>query len=231
MIKVSVSCILPVVNGMKNNFLKMVSSDSALPKSLKNTAKADLRRIALTYHGADPITALAACMDHVTRAWNPSRNPCALLSMSTPEVLSMKLKRETAQTWKARGSHLLRNLQCPFCWKKITLTSSSLSVMSLPATSKSLLYTQPAILCNGGYGMKKDIQRMLLLQGDLCVCPLHPFLLREFHRQRETLSQRTDAVLLSENANCLVFLITFNYMKIKHYSMLITLFHIHAFTL
>ena len=76
---VSVSCVLPVVNGLKNNFLKMVHTDSALLKNFKSTVPADLSRRFLTDLGADSIIALAACMDPRHNSLKSLKEPLRLL--------------------------------------------------------------------------------------------------------------------------------------------------------
>ena len=76
---VSVSCVLPVVNGLKNNFLKMVHTDSALLKNFKSMVSADLSRRFLTDLGADSIIALAACMDPRHKSLKSLKEPLRLL--------------------------------------------------------------------------------------------------------------------------------------------------------
>ena len=60
---VSASCILPVVNGLKNNFLKIIQTDGTLLKSFKQTVSADLSKIFHMGLDADSISAVAACFD------------------------------------------------------------------------------------------------------------------------------------------------------------------------
>ena len=60
---VSGSCILPVVNGLKINFLKPNPSDTSLIKSLKKKVSADLSRRFLQKLEADSVVAVASCID------------------------------------------------------------------------------------------------------------------------------------------------------------------------
>ena len=76
---VSVCSVLPVVNDLKNNFLKMVPTDSALLKNFKSTVSADLSRRFLTDLGADSIIALAACMDPRHKSLKSLKEPLRLL--------------------------------------------------------------------------------------------------------------------------------------------------------
>ena len=60
---VSASCILPVVNGLKNNFLKIIPTDGTLLKSFQQTVSTEMSKRFNMGLDADSISAVAACLD------------------------------------------------------------------------------------------------------------------------------------------------------------------------
>ena len=191
---VSVSCVLPVVNGLKNNFLKMVHTDSALLKNFKSTVSADLSRRFLTDLGADSITALAACMDPRHKSLKSLKEPLRLLVHEHARNLVDEIEAgnnanmEDEEQPPAKKSAVSLLLGEDYFDEQQSFRDEFTSYIEEPHC------TQTVIHCNGGCGMKKDFQRLLPLQGDICVPPLHQFLLREFFPQQETLLQRNDVV-------------------------------------
>ena len=124
---------LPVANGLKSNFLKILPAGGTLLKNFKETVSADLSRRFLMGLGAESISAIAACLDPCHKSLKFLNEPLQLLIHKHVRSL-VDDTEDRSKTGILSQKHLQKNLEWPCFWEKISLMSSSLFVTSSQTT-------------------------------------------------------------------------------------------------